>query len=808
MRSGSALVLLALVCSAVVSHGQFRPIEAPAAQPLDTLPASTQPLPELQAHVTTEREGLRLAVADQMSVAGKLGLMRGDLITHVNGWPVRSVEAFAACLNTSPNVIHYLSGRTGADGKFFVAELWRDGKRFYARGALVVFLSPDALPLLSAQYMGKTLLLPELGMETRIEREGLRVTRVDVWGLGQRIGLAADDVITSVNGRPIFTHSGFREAVFDTPDAISYVAGVRPGRGGQAFRAALRRGEDGLHVHQPVSFVGAATVETANAAVSLFGGEATVSAEGLKVTRADPHSVAGQLGLKVEDVIRTINGRLITSAEELREALKANADSQFYYLSGLRRGSWYEEATQPFRAVVRRDGNGWSAAQAVQTFTRPVAESNLIGSPNLVLRELGVEAADAPQGVRITRVEPQSIAARLGLETGDILQKVNGKTLDRATTLRDALFQEQMPMYYVAGLRPARGDQAFLTVLRRNQGQFEPAQEIQWFTRPGLDPFQPAAATGKRFEISYFAAEALTDKEGIRLASVGPMGLAQKLGMQPEDVINTVNGRPVYTEPDLPAALLGATGELCYIAGTRQGRPFTASLRKQDNAVSVHERVELMEAFTHTGLRPSNTLGQQVNLVELGAWAQVERDGLRLSRVEDGTVGATIGLRSGDLIKTVNGRPVFAAREFSEAVFESPSDTVFVEGQRAVPYAQPFLVLLRRDRGGVAVAKPPDWDAHAKYRQLVTQARAAENLRNLEEAIRLYRQALDLWPNQAEADEGWKRARYLQAMDRGEQALLARQYREAAAYFEDALQARPNDLRATELLRRARGGSF
>jgi S1-C subfamily serine protease len=812
MRCWHVLAPLAVVLAPALSLAQFRPIEAPAAQPLaarslDPLPTNTRPLPELQAHITVERDGLRLASLDQTSVASKLGLMRGDLITHVNGWPVRASDAFTACVNTSPNVLHYISGRCGADGKFFVAELWKDGQRYYSRGTLLVFLSPDSLPLLGSQFVGKMLLVPELGMETRVEREGLRITRVDFWGAAQKLGLTADDVITQVNGRPIYTHLSFRDVVFDTPDAVSYLSGVRPSRGNQAFRAALRRTDDTLQLHQAVSFV-SGSAATQDSTVSLLGGEASVSAEGLKVLRIDPQSTAAQLGLKPDDIVRTINGRLITSTDDLREALQANEQSTYYYLSGMRKGAWYEDAAQPFRAVLRKEGNSFAVVQAVQSFARPVGESNLNAPQIAAFRDLGIETADGPNGVRLTRVEPNGLAARIGLEAGDVLQKVNSKPVDKIEGLRAALQQEQMALYYVSGIRPSRGDQAFLAVLRRNQGQMEFAQELQWFSRPNADPFQPNVAVGQKFDISYFFAEARTDRDGIRFVSVTPLGLAHKLGLQAEDVITTVNGRPVYTEAELRAALVQTAGEVCYIAGTRQGRPFTASLRKQENSVSVNERVEIMEATTHTGLRPTNTLGQQVNLVEIGAWAQVERDGLRLSRVEERTVAASIGLRTGDLIKTVNGRPVYAAREFSEAIFESQSETVFVEGQRAQPYAQPFMVLLRRDRGGVVAAKPQDWEAQERYRQLLVQAQAAEDLRNFDEAIRLFKQASELRPNHPDADTGVKRARYSQAMDKGEQALYGRRNNEAVRWFEDALLARPGDPRAIELLRRARGGSY
>ena len=56
---------------------------------------------------------------------------------------------------------------------------------------------------------------------------------------------------------------------------------------------------------------------------------------------------------------------------------------------------------------------------------------------------LGIQGEDIAVGLRVTQVEPDSLAARAGLESGDVLVNVNGQKVDSVRAVQALLAQNR-----------------------------------------------------------------------------------------------------------------------------------------------------------------------------------------------------------------------------------------------------------------------------------------------------------------------------------------------------------------------------
>jgi len=157
------------------------------------------------------------------------------------------------------------------------------------------------------------------------------------------------------------------------------------------------------------------------------------------------------------------------------------------------------------------------------------------------------------RGVVVTSVTPGSPAATAGLQTGDVIEKLNGKEVSDANALRNE----------VSGMQPGSG--VTLSIVRNGNRQDvrarlselkpESAQTSAYRAAPGSDqgklgisaePITPDLA-------SQIGVPANT--KGVVVAQVDPTGPAAQAGIQTGDVIQEVNRQKVASAADLRSAL-------------------------------------------------------------------------------------------------------------------------------------------------------------------------------------------------------------------------------------------------------------
>jgi serine protease Do/serine protease DegQ len=149
---------------------------------------------------------------------------------------------------------------------------------------------------------------------------------------------------------------------------------------------------------------------------------------------------------------------------------------------------------------------------------------------------------DLKKGAVVTQIEPGSAAERAGLKEGDVVTSVNGRAVEDAADLRNAI-----------GLLRV-GDTVSLGVTRQGKNM-----EVK--ARVGQPSEQKAAAVDISPRLA--GAEFATVSEdqfggrrrgGVRVVSVQPGSPADKAGLRKDDVIVSVNQKPVANIEELKKA--------------------------------------------------------------------------------------------------------------------------------------------------------------------------------------------------------------------------------------------------------------
>ncbi len=151
-------------------------------------------------------------------------------------------------------------------------------------------------------------------------------------------------------------------------------------------------------------------------------------AQGAIVDEVQPDSPAAKAGLQSGDVVTAVNGSEVKDARELTRKIGASAPNSTVKLDVLRKGQ-----SKTFDVAL---GQMPSERHANSENTGPTEGQGF---------HLGVMLAPADrdnpdaEGVIITAVDPDGVAAQQGLEPGDVILDVNGSAVSRPSQVRQAL---------------------------------------------------------------------------------------------------------------------------------------------------------------------------------------------------------------------------------------------------------------------------------------------------------------------------------------------------------------------------------
>ena len=170
---------------------------------------------------------------------------------------------------------------------------------------------------------------------------------------------------------------------------------------------------------------------------------------GAIVSGVEPESAAEKAGLKQGDIIVGVNGEKILDNNALRNRIASTRPGSSISLDILREGK-----PQTVKATVDQlEGN--PAQRASRTAGSEGSGYGMTVEPLTPEIARSLELTRRIQGVVITDVAPDGVAAAAGLQEGDVIVQVNGRAVKTSQELKSAL-------------ESASGRPALLLVARKN----------------------------------------------------------------------------------------------------------------------------------------------------------------------------------------------------------------------------------------------------------------------------------------------------------------------------------------------------
>ncbi len=172
---------------------------------------------------------------------------------------------------------------------------------------------------------------------------------------------------------------------------------------------------------------------------------------------------------------------------------------------------------------------------------------------------------DRPDGALVSSVAPGSAAEKAGLRAGDVVLSLDGRRIQRSTDLAEL----------VGRSRP--GDRVTLEIIRQGRREQLTAVLAELASPPEAAAPQPAERSERRLGLAVrpLAPEerqATRLKSGLVVEEVS--GPAQRAGIEPGDVILSVNGKPVGSVEQLRALVDGGARQLALLVRRGELRIF------------------------------------------------------------------------------------------------------------------------------------------------------------------------------------------------------------------------------------------
>jgi len=203
-------------------------------------------------------------------------------------------------------------------------------------------------------YMGAGVqdITPDLARAFKMpSASGSAITRIEPGSPAEKGGLKAGDVVTAVNGEPVYDANGLRLRISRTaPGSTVKLAVVRP-EGKTDLNVTLgtlpdnKGGAAGSGDEKESEGTGSATLQGLSITdlTSDIAGELQVpqGTKGVVVSKVEPGSAAAEAGLKRGDVISQVNRKPVTSSSTFEQAVRSSGDGPVLLLVNRGGGSLF-----------------------------------------------------------------------------------------------------------------------------------------------------------------------------------------------------------------------------------------------------------------------------------------------------------------------------------------------------------------------------------------------------------------------------------------------------------------------------------
>jgi serine protease Do len=178
--------------------------------------------------------------------------------------------------------------------------------------------------------------------------------------------------------------------------------------------------------------------------------------KGALVNGVEPAGPAAKAGIRTGDVITAFNGTAIENGNDLRNYVSSTAPGTTAKLTVVRDNKPEEiSVTLAEQKTAATSSEGGSPSEeGLGMIVEPL-------TPSLAQR---LEVPRSTEGLAVTDVDPDGAAAAAGLQEGDVIRQVNGKSVRSAAELRRAVTaQSDRPALILV----QRGDHSFFATVER-----------------------------------------------------------------------------------------------------------------------------------------------------------------------------------------------------------------------------------------------------------------------------------------------------------------------------------------------------
>jgi serine protease Do len=161
------------------------------------------------------------------------------------------------------------------------------------------------------------------------------------------------------------------------------------------------------------------------------------------------------------------------------------------------------------------------------------------------------------------------------------------------------------------------------------------------------------------------------DTAGALLQNVAPGGPAEKAGLKEGDVIRKVNGQTIEDSGQLTAMVTNLNpGTEVTLEALRDGKPLTFKVKLGERAANLGARGGVGKAPSEGTLRGIAVQNLTPSMrQQLGLPARTQ--GVMISDLDPNSPAAQAGLQPGDVIESINRRPVSSVADFNNLAAEA-----------------------------------------------------------------------------------------------------------------------------------------
>jgi S1-C subfamily serine protease/photosystem II stability/assembly factor-like uncharacterized protein len=298
--------------------------------------------------------------------------------------------------------------------------------------------------------------------------------------------------------------------------------------------------------------------------VDVEGEEPQPGAAGVKLSAVRENGPSAKAGLKVDDIVQSIDGKAIARVEQLAEEIRNHKVGDKVKYKVLR---------------------GEQTVEIEVTLERPPQSQGSQGGGGVFL---GVAGEDAENGVKVTAVAADSPAAAAELEAEDVIQAVDDKAVtSNAQLLEEIRAHKAGDKLKLKVLRDNQSKEVEVTLTDRQEGQGPRRFGGEGGFRRGGGGGGSGGGPGAGGPFLGILGE--DDADGVKLTRVVEGGPAEKAGLKTGDIVKSIGSKDVDRYQELLEEVRGRrVGEKLDLTVLREGetRKVELTLAQRPGAAS------------------------------------------------------------------------------------------------------------------------------------------------------------------------------------------------------------------------------